>query len=754
MEVDSTVPRPARGRKRSSETELRTFGDAVEALESDTVRLRGQGRELLGIGGASPSLNGRDIVRAPGWSNLLRLCALAAVDGARITALVVVSAQVSTSLGIANLSVVSSYAMYASVIVALGVGAWVARGMGQGRLATCAGFLSGLILLSTAVATNIWLLLLLGIAGGAAGGVVIAVHRPLIMESFPPGRRVRAVSIHTGALGLGLVATLGLAVGLEASGLSWRTLMLALGFVSLFAAGWSRGLTDPVPGRLDSWRIEELVRDHVGTGDAAPDLQDPDVHESLFAGLREVVGLSCARSALNLAGLFGLVVWPIARDLNLFLESRWAMGWSARFLALMGFTLAGVVGVVLTGRLGERAFAVSPSRLLLVSGQAVIVAGVALTLGVSVHVFAIMLFMLSLTYVGLFMVLPGASVLLLSLVRLHLRVYASVALGIAIVVGGLIGQSLLDTIESRFGVIWAFFVLSLAIVGIGLSCVRAGRRSEVEPDVARLVDSIVEMEELRCRASLGQHLPLLSCRHINFSYGQVQVLFDVDFTVDDGELVALLGTNGAGKSTLLKVISGVVLPSHGLVHYRGAGITSLEAERRVQLGISQVPGGRSIFGELSVVENLRMYGYIYRKDRRLIEKGIDATFDAFPRLASRRDQLASTLSGGEQQMLGLGKAFIQNPRVLLVDELSLGLAPIIVGALMDMVRNINETGTAVVVVEQSVNVALSLANHAYFMEKGEIRFDGEAQQLLDRPDLLRAVFLGGAANGKTIGTPS
>lgn len=187
MAVESPVPRPAGGRKRSSVAELRTSEDAVEALESDTVRLRGRGRELLGIGGASPSLDKRDVVRASGWSNLLRLCALAAVDGARITALVVVSAQVSASLGIANLSVVGSYEMYTSVIAALGVGAWVARGMGQGRLATYAGFLSGLMLLGTAVATNIWLLLLLGIAGGAAGGVVIAVHRPLIMESFPSG---------------------------------------------------------------------------------------------------------------------------------------------------------------------------------------------------------------------------------------------------------------------------------------------------------------------------------------------------------------------------------------------------------------------------------------------------------------------------------------------------------------------------------------------------------------------------------------
>jgi ABC-type branched-subunit amino acid transport system ATPase component len=242
---------------------------------------------------------------------------------------------------------------------------------------------------------------------------------------------------------------------------------------------------------------------------------------------------------------------------------------------------------------------------------------------------------------------------------------------------------------------------------------------------------------------------VLACRNVDFSYGQLQVLFGVDFTVDDGEMVALLGVNGAGKSTLLKVISGIGLPNRGSVRFRGTDITFLDAERRLRLGVTQIPGGRAVFGPMTVVENLRSFGYTLGRNSKELDSAIERCFDAFPRLAERRNQNASTLSGGEQQMLGLSKGLILRPQLLLIDELSLGLAPVIVGQLLEMVRRINAEGTAVVLVEQSVNIALNLVDHAYFMEKGEIRFDGPAQDLLARDDLLRAVFLEGVDAGGT-----
>jgi ABC-type branched-subunit amino acid transport system ATPase component len=286
-------------------------------------------------------------------------------------------------------------------------------------------------------------------------------------------------------------------------------------------------------------------------------------------------------------------------------------------------------------------------------------------------------------------------------------------------------------------------MVAVAIPGVLGALIIASAGSLIQADLDRMIDDVLESEEIRRLRASGEHLPMLAARGIDFSYGQLQVLFDVDFSVDDGEMVALLGVNGAGKSTLLKVISGIGLPFHGSVRFRGQEITYLDAERRLRLGITQIPGGRAVFGPMTVVENLRSFGYTIASDKRKVDEAIATAFEAFPRLDERRNSLAATLSGGEQQMLGLSKALMLEPRLLLIDELSLGLAPVIVQQLLKMVRRINEQGTAVVLVEQSVNIALNLVDHAYFMEKGEIRFDGKARDLLRRDDLLRAVFLQG-----------
>src|SRR5213076_1196825 len=173
----------------------------------------------------------------------------------------------------------------------------------------------------------------------------------------------------------------------------------------------------------------------------------------------------------------------------------------------------------------------------------------------------------------------------------------------------------------------------LAVPGLLAALVLRDAARSVNDDLDQLVDSLIEAEEVAELKAKGAHLPMLACRHVDFSYGPLQVLFDVDFTVDDGEMVALLGTNGAGKSTLLKVISGIGLPSSGSVRFRGQDITYLDAERRTRLGITQIPGGRAVFGPLTVIENLRSYGYTMHKDKGSIDRAIERTFEAFPRLA-------------------------------------------------------------------------------------------------------------------------
>jgi branched-chain amino acid transport system ATP-binding protein len=234
---------------------------------------------------------------------------------------------------------------------------------------------------------------------------------------------------------------------------------------------------------------------------------------------------------------------------------------------------------------------------------------------------------------------------------------------------------------------------------------------------------------------------LVECKSLDVAYGPVQVLFGVDFEVEEGEIVALLGTNGAGKSTLLKAISGLIDPSAGKVFLDGHDITGADAEAVTRAGVSLMPGGKGIFPTVTVDEHLRLAAWTFRKDTARIDAARAEVLDLFPILAERHDQPAGYLSGGEQQMLALAQAFMTRPRLLLVDELSLGLAPAVVGHLLDVLRTVHAAGTTIVIVEQSVNVALTLAQRAVFMEKGEVRFTGPTGDLLERPDLLRSVFI-------------
>jgi len=234
---------------------------------------------------------------------------------------------------------------------------------------------------------------------------------------------------------------------------------------------------------------------------------------------------------------------------------------------------------------------------------------------------------------------------------------------------------------------------------------------------------------------------IVSCEDIDASYGQIQVLFGVHLQVQQGEMLALLGTNGAGKSTVLRVVAGLLRPQKGRVLFEGDDITDLDPVERVKRGLVTVPGGRGVFGSLTVAENLRLGGWLAKGDTAFLEETRRRIFELFPALERRLGTKASDLSGGEQQMLTLAQALLCRPRLLLIDELSLGLAPTIVATLIDVVRQINAAGTSIVVVEQSVNVATGIATRAEFMEKGQVRFSGLTAELAERPDLLRSVFL-------------
>ena len=236
---------------------------------------------------------------------------------------------------------------------------------------------------------------------------------------------------------------------------------------------------------------------------------------------------------------------------------------------------------------------------------------------------------------------------------------------------------------------------------------------------------------------------MLQVRNLDFSYGPVQVLFDVGLEVPKGETLALLGTNGAGKSTLLRAVSGLGIPDRGVVRLNGRTVTFVSPELRFQQGIVQVRGGTAIFADMSVEENLQTTMLSVTKDRYDIAARTDRVYEIFPALADKRRQTAQDLSGGQQQMLALGMALMHEPEILLIDELSLGLAPLVVQELLEVVEQLKQQGQTMLIVEQSVNVALTIAERAIFMEKGRVQFEGPAQELAERDDLVRAVFLGG-----------
>jgi ABC-type branched-subunit amino acid transport system ATPase component len=234
----------------------------------------------------------------------------------------------------------------------------------------------------------------------------------------------------------------------------------------------------------------------------------------------------------------------------------------------------------------------------------------------------------------------------------------------------------------------------------------------------------------------------LSVSDVEFAYGQLQVLFGISFQVSQGEALALLGTNGAGKSTLLRVVAGLEKPQGGAVSLFGEDITATAAENLPQRGLILVVGGRAVFSDMTVDENLAMQALTAKMDRSRLKERRQLVYETFPTLAQRRRQKAGNLSGGEQQQVAMAKALLLDPKVLCIDEMSLGLAPIVVAELLEVVRVIHSTGVTLVVVEQSLNIAAELCERSLFLEKGQVRFEGRTRDLMSRNDIARAVYLG------------
>jgi len=723
----------------------------------DRDQRRGAARATLGVSGeveSPPPL--RQVLREAQLSaySLTALGVLAIVDTFQSEAFTVLTPEISRALGLSLAAIGGARAIQflATVLAPLPMAAASQRRGRRAILCVGTGIVWSVVTLTTGFALSFLGLIAVLVVDGLSTGSVAALHLPMLADSYPPRARLRVFSTYRGFVAASSIISpllVGALAGL--ADLTWRGIFIALGIVSLGGTLFTLRLRDPGAGRYDTQQLRAHAEDDLeGLAHAGDDVRHPaepadDVDLKFFEIVRRLLLIPTVQRIAAGFLVFGILTIPFATFLSSFLDQRWGLGPGARGVFFAGISAVAIVGLAIYGKRAETAFRTDPAKVVNFSGLALAGAVVSIGLGGLSPIFVGMVAFFALGQTLITLLVPGLYAALLSIVDARYRPHAAAIVGLFTASGSIVGLVFLGGIDSRFGI--GGSIVALVIPGVLGALVIRSARKLVDRDLDRMIDSILETEDITAITQSGGRLPMLSSRGVDFSYGSLQVLFDVDFTVDEGEMVALLGTNGAGKSTLLKVVSGIGLPSNGTVRFRGQDITYLDAERRLGLGITQIPGGRAVFGPLNVIENLRTYGYTLGRKRGPVDEAIELCLEAFPRLAERRTSLASTLSGGEQQMLGLSKALMLKPRLLLIDELSLGLAPIIVGQLLDMVRRINADGTAVVLVEQSVNIALSLVDHAYFMEKGEMRFDGPAQDLLGRDDLLRAVFLEGATKG-------
>ena len=658
-----------------------------------------------------------------GPTALLLLLALAGVQNFDIVAFGVLSPNIRDTFGLSNAGIDAIAALTGAVPVVFAVllGYFGDR-MNRIHLSQVAGLVWGLTAVATGFAPVIGILIAARIVGGVGYLTTETVYPSLLADYYPP-RRAGSVfgTYRLGGHGIGLIG--GPAAGALAAVVGWRVAFVALA----------------VPTFIFVAALAVLREPHRGS--SAGITTSNEQMGSIGEGFRRVRAIRSLRRTWLAAFLFGAGTIPFPTLLNNFFHDVYHLGSASRGGVSALYGVGGLVGVVIAGLLTQRALNEGHARRLsLINGLMVVEFGLFIAVMAAAPWLGVSIAAAGLLSIGAFGFLP-AYTSLVSLVAppgLRAQAYAWSLWWYAL--GGIVLGSVIGGISDAHGNRVALLVLSVLVAAGGA----IGASAYVY--VTRDVEQATRAEQA------GKSSALLACHGIDAAYGGVQVLFGVDFEVQAGEMVALLGTNGAGKSTFLKTISGLLDPVGGAMFYKGRDITHADPLTTSRLGIMQVPGGRGVFPTMSVSENLRVAGWLYRKDKAYLEAATARVNEYFPILATRADTLAGDLSGGEQQMLSLAQAFLARPDLLLIDELSLGLAPAIVDRLIDIVRAIHAEGTTVVIVEQSVHTALELAERAIFMEKGEVRFSGRTEDLLERPDVLRAVFLHGAAAGLGEGT--
>jgi ABC-type branched-subunit amino acid transport system ATPase component/predicted MFS family arabinose efflux permease len=664
------------------------------------------------------------------------LLLLNSLDELESAALSILAPEIRDTFGVGDGVIVFISAAAGGFVVlgALPMG-WLADRYRRGPIVGWASAAFGATVFASGLAINAFALFWARFGVGIAKSNTLPVHGSLIADAYPIGVRGRISAVTTGAGTLVAVLSPALVGGIAAlagGDEGWRWAFFVLGVPVVVLAVLAFRIPEPPRGQFEKIDVLGEVIDE--------EMPAPVSVEAAFARLKQIRTLRVALLAFAALG-FGLFTGPVLA--NLYIADRF--GLDALDRGLLG-SLAGlgVVAVLpFAGRRYDALFRQDPAKALRLVGLLILPVCVFIPIQYAMPnalLFAIggivptILLMTAFTMVG-----P----VLQSIVPYRLRGMGS-ALGAIYVffIGATLGALLAAFITDAFGprVAVLLLIVPSTIVG-GTLLLRSSSfiRNDLSLVVAELRE---EMAEYRRRQTDSVRTPAIQIAGIDFSYGQVQVLFDVGFDVSRGEVLALLGTNGAGKSTILRVIAGLGTPSRGVVRFEGRTITYVSPEQRTRYGIQLLPGGKGVFPTMTIAENLDMGAFVYRSDPADRDRRIARVLEMFDDLAARRTQVAGSLSGGQQQMLALAMALLHEPEVLLIDELSLGLSPIVVQDLLRVVERLKAEGTTIVIVEQSLNIALAIADRAVFLEKGHVRFEGAARYLAQRDDLARAVFLG------------
>jgi ABC-type branched-subunit amino acid transport system ATPase component/MFS family permease len=586
--------------------------------------------------------------------------------------------------------------------------------------------------LFTAFAVSILMLVLVRSVAGMGRAVITPTHNSLLSDYYPPVVRADVFGFHQIGLAFGTFLG-GAAGGLLGAWFGWRACFVVFVVPSVIFVVLALRLKEPGRGHWERAAAGANAQ-VVGTDEVPPSFAE-SVRILWQVGSLRRVFYSLPFLA---AAFFGLITLA-----PLYYDSVFHVGDFERGLIAAFAEPAQIVAILLGIPLASRLMMRDPGaglRMLAVVGTIIAAAWTVFALAPWLWL-AIAMHVLITAFSAL--LIPGIYAALSLAIAPKVRSMGFAMASLFILPGVLaliIVGALADAYGLRGGLL---FVAPIFLIG---AWVLASGSTYVRSDINRVWNSTAAQAEVMLKRKQGE-VKLLLVRNVDVHYDGVQVLFGVNFEVDEGEVVALLGTNGAGKSTLLKTISGLVEATNGAVVFDGRDMTYAPPNEVAGRGVVLFPGGQGVFPTLSVGEHLRLASWLHRHDKQRVAEATQRVLELFPVLRARLGEPAGNLSGGQQQMLALGMAFIEKPRLLMIDELSLGLAPAIVEQLLPIVRDISAQGTTIILVEQSVNLALTIAQTAYFMEKGEIRFHGATSELLERPDVLRSVFLEGASKG-------